>query len=159
MVRRIAAATVGILCFVMVGLAAADVTFVLNNGERQSGQLVYRTGTNIGLVQNGVERTFAVGDVAVILYNDGDPSPNELNQLPTSDNPPELERHTLVLRNGQVLHGKVYHWNSDSVIFDTTSGRGTWQWPKPAMRPSASTASISTGAAPLFLSYAQPLER
>lgn len=126
MVRRIAAATVGMLCFVMVGLAAADVTFVLNSGERQSGQLVYHTGTNIGLIQNGNERTFAVSDVAVILYNDGDPSANELNQLPMSDNPPELERHTLVLRNGQVLHGKVYHWNSDSVIFDTTSGRGTY---------------------------------
>jgi PA-IL-like protein len=126
MVRRIAAATVGMLCFVMVGLAAADVTFVLNSGERQSGQLVYHTGTNIGLIQNGNERTFPVSDVAVILYNDGDPSNNELDQLPTSDNPPELERHTLVLRNGRVLHGKVYHWNSDSVLFDTTSGRGTY---------------------------------
>src|SRR6187397_3214030 len=126
MVRRIAAATVGMLCFVMVGLAAADVTFVLNSGERQSGQLVYHTGTNIGLIQNGNERTFPVSDVAVIIYNDGDPSPGELNQLPTSDNPPELERHTLVLRNGRVLHGKVYHWNSDEVLFDTTSGRGTY---------------------------------
>jgi len=127
MVRRIAAATVGVLCFAMVSLAAAaDVTFVLNSGERQSGQLVYHTGTNIGLIQNGNERTFAVSDVAVILYNDGDPTANELDQLPTSDNPPELERHTLVLRNGRVLHGKVYHWNSDSVLFDTTSGRGTY---------------------------------
>jgi len=111
----------------MVSLAAAaDVTFVLNSGERQSGQLVYHTGTDIGLIQNGTERSFHVSDVAAIIYNDGDPSPNELNQLPTSDNPPELERHTLVLRNGQVLHGKVYHWNSDSVLFDTTSGRGTY---------------------------------
>ena len=127
MARRIAAATVGVLCFAMVSLAAAaDVTYVLNSGERQSGQLVYHTGTNIGLIQNGNERTFPVSDVAVILYNDGDPSANELNQLPTSDNPPELERHMLVLRNGRVLHGKVYHWNSDSVLFDTTSGRGTY---------------------------------
>jgi hypothetical protein len=114
------------LCFVMVGMAAADVTFVLNSGERQSGQLVYHTGTNIGLIQNGNERTFPVSDVAVIIYNDGDPSARELSELPTSDNPPELERHMLVLRNGRVLHGKVYHWNSDSVLFDTTSGRGTY---------------------------------
>jgi len=126
MVRRIAAVAVAMLCVVMVGVASADVTFVLNSGERQSGQLVYHTGTNIGLVQNGTERSFAVSDVAAIIYNDGDPSPNEINQLPNSDNPPELERHTLVLRSGQVLHGKVYHWNSDSVIFDTTSGRATY---------------------------------
>src|SRR3982751_6428102 len=112
MVRRIAASVIAVLCFVMVGLAeAADVTFVLNSGERQSGQLVYHTGTNIGLIQNGRERSFPVNDVAVIIYNDGDPNQNELGQLPTSDNPPELERHTLVMRDGRVLHGKVYHWN------------------------------------------------
>src|SRR3954471_17980269 len=105
MARRIAMATICVLCFVMVGLAAAaDVTFVLNSGERQSGQLVYHTGTNIGLVQNGNERTFAVSDVAVIIYNEGDPGPSELDQLPTSNDPPELERHTLVLRGGRVLH-------------------------------------------------------
>src|SRR4051812_40573538 len=127
MLGRIAAATVGVVCFAMVGVAAAaDVTFVLNNGERQSGQLVYHTGTNIGLIQNGNERSFPVSDVAVIIYNDGDPSPGELDQLPTSDNPPELERHTLVLRNGRVLRGKVYHWNPDNVMFDTTAGRGTY---------------------------------
>lgn len=127
MVRRIAAATVGVLCFAMVGLAAAaNVTYVLNNGERHSGQLVYHKDLNLGLVENGSERSFPISDVAVILYNDGDPSARELSQLPTSDNPPELERHTLVLRNGQVLHGKVYHWNPDEVLFDTTSGRGTY---------------------------------
>jgi len=127
MVRRIAAATVGILCFAMVGLAAAaNVTYVLNNGERHSGQLVYHKDLNLGLVENGSERSFPISDVAVIIYNDGDPSASELDQLPSSDNPPELERHTLVLRNGRVLHGKVYHWNPDEVLFDTTAGRGTY---------------------------------
>jgi len=111
----------------MVGVAAAaDVTYVLNNGERHSGQLVYHKDLNLGLIENGSERSFPISDVAVILYNDGDPSPGELDQLPNSDNPPELERHMLVLRNGRVLHGKVYHWNPDSVLFDTTAGRGTY---------------------------------
>ena len=127
MVRRIAAATTGVLCFAMVGLAAAaNVTYVLNNGERHSGQLVYHKDLNLGLVENGSERSFPISDVAVIIYNDGDPSPRELDQLPTSDNPPELERHTLVLRSGRILHGKVYHWNPDEVLFDTTAGRGTY---------------------------------
>ena len=91
--RRKLAATVIALCLGVAGVAtAADVTFVLNSGERQSGQLVYHTGTNIGLIQNGRERSFPVGDVAAIIYNDGDPNQNEIGQLPTSDNPPELER-------------------------------------------------------------------
>jgi PA-IL-like protein len=125
--KTIAAMTAGVLCLAMVSLAAAaEVTFVLNNGERHSGQLVYHKDLNIGLIQNGNERSFPVNQVAAILYNDGDPNQNELSQLPTSDNPPELERHMLVLRNGRVLHGKVYHWDPDSVIFDTTAGRGTY---------------------------------
>ena len=127
MVPRIVAATAAMVFVAMVGLAAAaDVTFVLNSGERQSGQLVYHTGTNISLIQNGNERSFPVSDIAVIIYNDGDPTQRELDELPTSGNPPELERHTLVLRGGRILHGKVYHWNPDSVVFDTTSGRGTY---------------------------------
>jgi PA-IL-like protein. len=125
--RRKLAATVIALCLGVAGVAtAADVTFVLTSGERQSGQLVYHTGTNISLIQNGRERSFPVSEVAAIIYNDGDPNQNEIGQLPTSDNPPELERHTLVMRDGRVLHGKVYHWNPDNVVFDTTSGRGTY---------------------------------
>lgn len=125
--RRIVAATVVMLCLAMAGVAAAaDVTFVLTNGERHSGTLVYHTGTNISLVRDGRERSYPVSDVAVIIYNDGDPVQSELDQLPTSDNPPELERHMLVLRNGRVLHGKVYHWHPDSVVFDTLAGRGTY---------------------------------
>ena len=126
-ITRVTFATVLTLCVAMVSLAAAaEVTFVLNSGERQSGTLVYHRGTNIGLIQNGRERTFPVREVAAILYTGGDPSNEEVSQLPTSDNPPELERHTLVLRNGRILHGKVYHWETDSVIFDTTAGRGTY---------------------------------
>jgi hypothetical protein len=127
--RKLAATVIALLCLGVAGVAtAADVTFVLNSGERQSGQLVYHsnTGNNIGLIQNGRERSFPVSEVAAIIYNDGDPNQNEIGQLPTSDNPPELERHTLVLRDGRVLHGKVYHWNPDNVMFDTTSGRGTY---------------------------------
>jgi hypothetical protein len=124
--RMIAAATI-VLCLGAAGVAAAaEVTFVLNNGERHTGTLVYHSDTNIGLIMNGRERSFPARDVAVIIYNDGDPNARELAELPTSDNPPELERHTLVLRNGRVIRGKVYHWNPDSVMFDSLAGRGTY---------------------------------
>jgi hypothetical protein len=98
----------------------------MTNGDRHSGQLFYETGTSVGVVANGQKRMYPVRDIAVILYTAGDPSREELLQLPASGNPPELERHTLVLRDGRVLKGKVYHWESDAVIFDTTAGRGTY---------------------------------
>jgi hypothetical protein len=126
--RRILAATVVTLCVAMGSVAAAaEVTFVLNSGERHSGTLVYHRGTNIGLIMNGKERSFPMSEIAAILYAPGDPSNDELSQLPVSDAPAELERHTLVLRNGRVLKGKVYHWESNAVIFDTTAGRATYQ--------------------------------
>jgi hypothetical protein len=76
---------------------------------------VYHTGTNIGLIRTAralVPGGRSGGHSLQRRRSDG----GELGQLPTSDNPPELERHTLVLATG-VLHGKVYHWNSDSRDF------------------------------------------
>jgi hypothetical protein len=128
MVRRIVVTTVGLLCFAIVGLmAAANVTFVLNNGERHSGEFVVRYGDNtLALRQNGQERVFPISQIAAFIYNGGDPSANELSQLPSSDNPPELERHMLVLQDGRVIRGKVYKWDPDTVTFDSTSGRATY---------------------------------
>ena len=116
MARRIVATTVTVLCLAFASLAAAaNVTYVMKNGDRHSGSLVYHKDLNLGLVVNGQEQTYLINDIAAILYDGNNPSQDELSQLPTSDNPPELERHTLVLRNGRVLHGKVYHWNPDEV--------------------------------------------
>ena len=127
MVRRIAAATVVTLCLAWASMAAAaNVTYVMKNGDRHSGSLVYHKDLNLGLIVNGQEQTYPISDIAAILYDGSAPSQDELAQLPTSDNPPELERHMLVLRSGRILHGKVYHWDPDDVIFDTTAGRGTY---------------------------------
>jgi len=127
MVRRIAAATVVTVCLAWASMAAAaNVTYVMKNGDRHSGSLVYHKDLNLGLIVNGQEQTYPISDIAAILYDGSAPSQDELAQLPTSDNPPELERHMLVLRGGRILHGKVYHWDPDDVIFDTTAGRGTY---------------------------------
>jgi hypothetical protein len=126
--RQFFAATFVTLCLSAGTVAsAAEVTFVMNNGDRHTGQLVYEPGKNVlGVLVNGQRRMYPVPDIAVILYAPGDPSKDELNQLPTSGNPPELERHTLVMRDGRILKGKVYRWETDSVTFDTTSGRATY---------------------------------
>jgi len=123
MARRLSIAVVflSLLAFASVA-AAAEVTYVMKNGDRHSGTLVYHRDLNLGLVVNGREQTYPISEIAAIIYNGGNPSDNELSQLPTSDNPPELERHMLVLRDGRVIHGKVYHWETDSVTIDPNGG-------------------------------------
>ena len=127
MARRVFGAVMIALCLSLASVAAAaNVTYVMKNGDRHSGSLVYHKDLNLGLIVNGQEQTYPISDIAAILYDGSSPSQDELAQLPTSDNPPELERHMLVLRNGRILHGKVYHWDPDDVMFDTTAGRGTY---------------------------------
>ena len=62
----------------------------------------------------------------MIIYNDGEPQRRELGQLPTSDTPAAHERHTLVLRNGQVIRGTADDWKGDTLVFDTVASRQTY---------------------------------
>src|SRR6185503_339243 len=110
MIRKFAFVTVvaGILGVALLG-ATADVTFVLKNGDRVSGTLVYRHTTDFTVVRDGREQTFPSDDIALIQFTGGDPSMNELEQLPNVDNNPnELERHVFVFRNGNVMRGKLH---------------------------------------------------
>jgi hypothetical protein len=120
--RQIAAA-VFIALFLTAGVAsAAQVTIVMNSGERYNGQLFYDRGARVGLDMNGQRRYFQHADIAVIMFVPGTPSGDEISKLTTSDNPPERERHMLVLRDGRAIQGKVYHWETDSVTFDANGG-------------------------------------
>jgi hypothetical protein len=127
MMRRIplvAALAVGALA--VLAASAADVTLVLKSGERHAGALVYHRDANIAVVEGGQEKSFPQSDVALIAYVPGDPSTDELSKLPAGDNPPELDRNTIVTRSGEMIRGKVYSWEGDQVIFDTRDGRRTF---------------------------------
>ncbi|MCC7007330.1 MAG: hypothetical protein IT184_00790 [Acidobacteria bacterium] len=126
MVRRLSLVMAGV-AFVAASalLSAADATFVLKNGERQSGQLVYRQGAEVYLVSGETERGYKFDDIAMIAFADASPAKSEVGQLPTGDNPPELERHMLVLKDGRAIKGKLYDFTNDSrVVFDTRTGSG-----------------------------------
>lgn len=127
MLRRLTQALAAAAILVLGAvLTAADATFVLKSGERASGQLVYRQGGEVFLVVNGRERAFSFDQIALIAFADPTPAGQEVAQLPTSDNPPELERHTLVLRDGRAIRGKLYDFTNDSrVVFDTRGGSGS----------------------------------
>lgn len=105
---------------------AAEVTFVLKNGERHSGTLVYHRDANINLRTGGNERSFPQSDIALIQFVGGDPSRDEIARLPEGGDPPELDRNTVVLRNGDMVRGKVYIFNQNDVVFDTRDGRRTF---------------------------------
>ena len=105
---------------------AAEVTFVLKSGERHSGTLVYHRDANINLRSGGNERSFPQSDIALIQFVGGDPSREEVARLPEGGDPPELDRNTVVLRNGDMIRGKVYIFNENDVVFDTRDGRRTF---------------------------------
>src|SRR5437879_5212877 len=121
MIRKILWTGVLIGCTTMAALGARPATFVLTSGKRVSGELTYKGGTDFTL--NG--RDYLSSQVAIIAFQPGDPTAAELSQLPDTDNPSdEHNRHMFVLRNGQVIHGKLYHISADgeTIMFDPLGG-------------------------------------
>jgi hypothetical protein len=121
MIRKFLLTGVLIGCTTMAALGARPATFVLTNGDRVSGELTYKGGTAFTL--NG--RDYPSSQVAIIAFQAGDPPAAELSQLPDTDNPSdEHNRHMFVLRNGQVIHGKLYHISGDgeTIMFDPLGG-------------------------------------
>src|SRR5438094_607836 len=121
MIRKILWTGVLIGCTTMAAIGARGATFVLTSGERVSGELTYKGGTDFTL--NG--RDYPSTQVAIIAFQPGDPTSTELSQLPDTDNPAdEHNRHMFVLTNGQVIHGKLYHISADgeTIQFDPLGG-------------------------------------
>lgn len=123
MIRKLTFVTVAAVLSVALLQAYADVTFVLKNGDRVSGTLVYRHTTDFTVVRDGREQTHPSDNIALIQFVGGDPSLNELEQLPNVDNNPnELERHVFVFRNGTVMRGKLHDIVDDWFDFDAQAG-------------------------------------
>jgi hypothetical protein len=124
MIRKLAFVMVaGVLGVAMLRATTADVTFVLQNGDRVSGQLVYRHTADFTVVRDGREQTYPSDQIALIQFVPGDPSMRELEQLPNVDNNPnELERHVFVFRNGTVMRGKLHDIVDNWFDFDAQAG-------------------------------------
>lgn len=102
--------------------AQPQATIVLKNGERRSGALVYHNDANFTLVIDGREQAIPQSDIALVDFTGGTPAAAELQQLPGGD-PAELERNMIVLKDGSVVHGKLYTIKTDGITVDTTGGR------------------------------------
>jgi hypothetical protein len=90
-------------------LAVERATFILTDGERISGTVVFHTNTRENLIDNDFslavtpgqpEQIFHYAQVAVIDFIGGSPKPAELAQLPGGSG------HLLALRNGTTRAGQ-----------------------------------------------------
>jgi hypothetical protein len=81
--------------------AAVDATFVLRSGERISGGLVDFSASGVTVRVGGATRSYRLGDLAVIDFTNASSYPsNEVNRVGGG-------AHALVLRNGQILTGRL----------------------------------------------------
>lgn len=122
MVRRLLLATTAAflaVTFAFVSTAAAyEVTFVLRNGERVTGQFSYNKTDHYQITVNGQMRSYPSDDIVMISFGAGDPKPAEVARLPIVNDPPELERHTIVLKSAEMIRGKIYDFQGDRIVMD-----------------------------------------
>jgi len=123
-------ATTGVLiaCVSVYVLASARATYILSDGSRKSGQIVFHGDQHQSLINNvlslgndagGPEFNYPIDQVGVIDFAGGQPSAAELSQLPASG-------HMLALRDGKVLQGTFVNMlNGDTLVWRDQSGNTT----------------------------------
>jgi hypothetical protein len=125
--RGILLTGIGLCLTAAAAIAAPRVTIVLKNGERVTGSLVYHQDTNINLIVNGNDEAFPYDDIAVIEFVGGTPSAAELDRLPRTDRPAELQRDMIAFKDGHTVHGKLHDVIDDAETISFDAGRGDRQ--------------------------------
>lgn len=123
MFRRLIAAAVFVGCTGLYVFAAPErATFILTDGERKSGPVVYHGDQHENLingylnlgVDGGKDMTFPVNQVAVIDFVGGIPPASELAKLGT--------RHLLVMRDGSTQEGRFVNMTGGDTLFWENAG-------------------------------------
>ena len=103
------AVRIGLFMTVLTCLGAAstsaqeNTTLLMRSGERLSAQLRDMGGVGFNVVVNGEERQIPVSDVAAIEFaGAADPAPADVARKAADG------RHTVWLRNGDVIEGQLY---------------------------------------------------
>jgi len=121
------ALSVGVLvaCAGLYALAAERATFILTDGSRKSGQVVFHGDQhenlingylNLGNDTGGAEFTYPIDQVAVIDLVGGRPQTTELAALPESG-------HLLMLRSGQSQPGSFVNiLGGNTLVWRNTAG-------------------------------------
>src|SRR5262249_35401034 len=126
MLRRAISTGVLVACAGLYAFAANQrATFILTDGERKSGQIVFHGDQRENLINGylnlsndngGPEFTFPIGQVAVVDFVGGRPQQTELSQLPDSG-------HFLMLRSGQSQPGTFVNMiGGDTLMWRNQAG-------------------------------------
>jgi hypothetical protein len=126
-------------------LAQVGARFILRSGEQVSGELVDMGASGFTARVNGQNRTWPLGEVAVIDFTGGSSFPtNEVNQV--------SGQHVLVLKSGEVVQGSLYDvggTNPLRLTFSVNGANRNYTSNDVARiyfaRPGASTGTASTG--------------
>lgn len=126
MLRKAISTGVLVACAGWYALAAERATFVLTDGSRKSGQVVFHGDQrenlingylNLGNDTGGPEFTYPIDQVAVIDFVGGRPQAAELGALPESG-------HFLMLRSGQSQPGTFVNIiGGDTLLWRNASGQ------------------------------------
>lgn len=125
MVRRFVSAAALVACAAMYAYAAERATFILTNGERKSGEVVFHGGNQanfidgqLNLGEGGKEQSFPIDRVAVIDVAGGNPSQAELSKL--------SNEQAVSLRDGTVVGGKFVNIvRGDTLLWENEGGQQT----------------------------------
>lgn len=125
MFRHLVSAIALVVCTGLSVYAAPErATFILTDGERKSGPVVYHGDQHENLingylnlgVDGGKDMTFPINQVAVIDFVGGTPPTSELSQLGS--------RHLLVLRDGTTQEGRLVNLvGGDTLLWENTAGQ------------------------------------
>jgi hypothetical protein len=131
MIRKAISTGVLVACAGLYAFAAGErATFILTDGSRKSGQVVFHGDQrenlingylNLGNDTGGPEFTYPIDQVAVIDFVGGQPQATELSQLPASG-------HFLQLRNGQSQGGTFVNVIGGDTLVWRNAGGETQQY-------------------------------
>jgi hypothetical protein len=125
MLKKVISTGVLVACAGLYALAAERGTFILTDGSRKSGQVVFHGDQhenlingylNLGNDTGGPEFTYPIDQVAVIDFVGGRPRATELEALPESG-------HFLLLRSGQSQPGSFVNIvGGNTLVWRNTAG-------------------------------------
>jgi len=114
--RTLAAGVALGVCAAIAASAATRATFIMNDGKRANGELVFHGGQGNNMIDNqlnladqGKEQSYPVDNVAVIDIAGGNPSQDELSKATQHD-------QAMALRDGYVQGGRFVNIQNGSTL-------------------------------------------
>jgi hypothetical protein len=121
MVRRFISALAVVTCAGLYAFAAEQATFILNSGERTSGEVIVAGADGANYVNGQLNlsgQPIPLDQVAVIDLTGGTPSAVELSRVPQSS------AQAVVLRSGHAQAGKFVNIiRGDTLLWENRAGQ------------------------------------